>query len=146
MEKSPYYDDWCQAIEKMSPEQLQKVIETGADRNPQYLELVKERLKALENGTAEWRPEVSDEVLNQSESVNVQSNEVSYGAESTLEILSYVVLVCGVICLIGAFADDSTAPFYIAAFISSLIFWAAMRVLANISRSLKDIKSILKKK
>ena len=73
----------------------------------------------------------------------VKAQPIDNSAENTLTTIAKIVLVCGiivtVICLFYSFVNPVGFIITIIVLLSSLINWSLMKVLANISITLKEI-------
>lgn len=84
----------------------------------------------------------------ESQSTDVQFDD--YGAENTLKIIAVIVLIVGILGSIILFMQQIVGEIEggvagaIALFLGSLISWALMKCISNISRTLKEIKGKIK--
>ena len=149
MENNPYFRDWVRSIESMSKEELIKVIEEG-ERDEEYLNLVRKRLASIiDDDTLTKVAESNKERNTKGQSKNVEKKEVdNNSAENSLLFISVCVLIIGIIAgifLFVAWLMDSSEESYIfivsaiSVIIGSVTTWAALKVFANISKTLKEI-------
>lgn len=78
----------------------------------------------------------------------VKAQPIDNSAENTLTTIAKIVLLCGiivtVICLFTGFVNPEGFVIAIMVLFSSLISWSLMKVLANISITLKEINQKIK--
>ena len=161
MEKNPYYEDWLRKIEAMSEEELMNVVSNG-NYDGDFLKLAKERLSYLKDGGSSngiWykRIEDADIKVEKHETAVTSMNHIDNGAENTLVFFANATLIIGIIatllcfptlCFTEKYGYSSVKEFSptgfgvtIGVLISSLITWAALKVFANISKTLKEINA-----
>lgn len=145
MENNPYFRDWVRSIESMSKEELIKVIEEG-ERDEEYLNLVRKRLASMiDDDTLTKVAESNKERNTKGQSKNVEKKEVdNNSAENSLLFISVCFLIIGIIAGIFLFVAWLMESYIfivsaISVIIGSVTTWAALKVFANISKTLKEI-------
>lgn len=155
MEKNPYYEDWLRKIESMSEDELVDAVNNG-NYDSDFLELVKERLSYLKDGepsNGKWHTRIKNagvKVKNY-ETVTTPVNNVDNDAENTLLFIAKATLIIGIIASIififVSLVDREIVEVAaaIVVFVYSVVIWATLKVFANISKTLKEIKNRMPK-
>ncbi len=155
MEKNPYYEDWLRKIETMSEEELMNVVSNG-NYDSDFLKLAEERLSYLKDGepsNGTWHTRIKDAgvKVEKHETMVTPTNYVDNGAENTLLFIANVTLIIGIIAsIIFIFAGFASGQIVgiaaaIAVFVPCLVTWATLKVFANISKTLKEIRDRMPK-
>ena len=155
MKKNPYYEDWLRKIAAMSEEELSEVINAGNYDND-FLKLAKERLAYIKNGESSdgiWRKRIegADIKVESHEDTESPTTYVDNGAENTLLFIAKAELIIGIfasiILLLASVASGQIigVAAAVTTFVFSLVTWAALKVFANISKTLKEIKGQIPK-